>query len=417
MSRLGGRDLIPLHPSGLVYGGGGGVIYGDDDDVYPPPTPHPPGVLIRQPTVVRRTSRDIPLPDSWPYPPTPYSLQTRFPEPPRGSVPHKQTMKFTPWILNLTSETHKCADLNLFRLPRPVARGSLLGGSGGSSARNDRGAIRLGHRQQGHQDPEGRRRGTVVLPIQPGPKRRIEFDISVMTLSDVLYTPGAQYSELSWKVLARQGFTRHVLHHDHMHDVTEQYVARHSPPTSVEIGWQGIRRVEPLPLPLLTAAAPPGFPFPFPSPSSNFHPPRPPLTPTHRPPPRSRYPDPRGPGPGPINRCGRLDKESSVIRHRGVPDVDILWVGYDKFIDPCHLHVHMTAAAMVDVRLWSWGVEMGVVGKSAGFRGWVDWIEGSDPDGNGRGTSADNREANDEEDLFRKIVQGGLRAGEELGII
>ncbi|KIW24974.1 uncharacterized protein PV07_10650 [Cladophialophora immunda] len=391
MARLGGRDLIPLPPSGLVYGGGGfgfGGFYGDDDvdEVYPLPPRRPPGVLIRQPTI-RRTSRDIPLPDSYPYPPTPLPQPTRFPEPPRGLAQHTQSMKFTPWILNLASETHKCADLNLFRLPRRVPRESTPAGS--SSGRG----VQQGQRQQ---DPQRRRRGTVVLPIQPGPKRQIEFDVSVMTLSNVLYTPGAEYSELSWKLLAQQGFTRHVLHHDHMHDVTHvssPRPPRRPPTTAVEIGWRGIRRVQ--------------MPTSLSSPSSR--------------PPRSRYPDPRGPGPN--DRCGRLDKESSVIRHRGLPGVDILWVGYDKFMDPRHVHVHMTAAAMVDVRLWSWGVEMGVVGKSAGFRGWVDWIgpddnaagAGAQADGNGNGNGEGNADSG--EDLFRKIVQGGLRAGEDLGVV
>ncbi|OAL25805.1 hypothetical protein AYO20_10360 [Fonsecaea nubica] len=412
MPRLGGRDLIPLSPTGWVYGGGGGFYYGDEDDDYdsgddilsPLPPRRPPGVTIpRQP--VRSTARDIPLPDSYPYPPTPFPLPTRFPEPPRGSAQHKQSMKFTPWILNLTSKTHKCADVNLFRLPRPVTREE---------------ASRGGQRQQ---DPQNRRRrGTVVLPILPGPKRRVEFDVSVMTLSNVLYTPGARFSELSWKVLERQGFTRHVLHHDHMHDVTQlspptltpttqprQPPPRHGhghgqrtrpphhrPVTAVEIGWRGIRRVEP-----------------------------------SRPPPSRRgYPDPRGAPalgrPNAYGRCGPSAKESSVIRHRGVPGVDVLWVGYDRTVDPRHLHVHMTGADMVDVRLWSWGVEMGVVGKSAVFGGWVGWIgpNGGSAAGAGEtgreGVENRGREQEgdgDDEDLFRKIVQGGLRAGEELGVV
>ncbi|KIY00289.1 uncharacterized protein Z520_03974 [Fonsecaea multimorphosa CBS 102226] len=369
MSRLGGRDLIPIRPGGWVYGPVGGGFYGDDDDELYPLPPRRPPVVIRQPTIrqpvpIRTTSRDIPLPDGYPYPLTRTPQPTQFPEPPRGSAQHKQTMKFTPWILNLTAETHKCADLNLFRLPRPEPP------RGGSHSV----VVRQGQRQQG---PESRRRqrGTVVLPIMPGPKRRIEFDVSVMTLSDVLYNPGAPYSELSWKLLERQSFTRHVLHHDHMHDVTHLHAQQQPrrprpPPTAMEIGWRGVRRVD------------------DPRPS------------------RSRYPthDPRGPKPN--DRCGHLDKETSVIRHRGIPGVDILWVGYDKYMDPRHMRVHMTAADMVDVKLWSWGVEMGVVGKSAELQGFVDWIEG--PSGNGSA---------EDEDLFRKIVQGGLRAGEDLGVV
>lgn len=49
--------------------------------------------------------------------------------------------------------------------------------------------------------------GTVVLPIKPG--RRYNMDRSVMTVSNALYTPMASESELSFPVLAEQGFTLH----------------------------------------------------------------------------------------------------------------------------------------------------------------------------------------------------------------
>lgn len=62
--------------------------------------------------------------------------------------------------------------------------------------------------------------GTVVLPILPGPVSRFNFDVSVMTLSQTLFTPNAEYSELSWPVLQAQGFTKHDFHHNHEHDST-----------------------------------------------------------------------------------------------------------------------------------------------------------------------------------------------------
>ncbi|EXJ72977.1 uncharacterized protein A1O5_04126 [Cladophialophora psammophila CBS 110553] len=391
MPRLGGRDLIPLPPSGLVYGGAGGFYDEEDDINYPLPIQRrPPGVLLPRPTI-NDIQRDIPLPGFWPDPHTPYNLPVRFPTPPRGSTHHKQSMKFTPWILNLTSETHKCADFNLFRHPRPEPREQpppRRGGGGRDGNATARRGIQQRQQQQQPQDQRRRRRGTVVLPIMPGPRRRIEFDVSVMTLSNVLYTPGAQYSELSWKLLAQQGFTRHILHHDHMHDVTHLSPARRPPAGGIEIGWRGVRRLPP------SSSG---------SSRSNL---------ARRG--NSRYPDPRGPAPN--DRCGRLDKESSVIRHRAVPGVDILWTGYDKFMDPRHLHVHMTAAAMVDVRLFSWGVEMGVVGRSADFRGVVKWI-GPHDDGDGDGSRSGEADVNGDEDLFRKIVQGGLRAAEQLGVV
>jgi hypothetical protein len=41
-----------------------------------------------------------------------------------------------------------------------------------------------------------------------------------MTLTPTEYTPSAPFSELNWPLLAAQGFTKHDLHHDHVHDST-----------------------------------------------------------------------------------------------------------------------------------------------------------------------------------------------------
>jgi hypothetical protein len=98
--------------------------------------------------------------------------------------------------------------------------------------------------------------------------------------------------------------------------------------------------------------------------------------------------------------------------------VDLLWCGYDTFMNPGVISVHMTGAGMVDLQAWSWGVESGIVGKGAGFRGdssgsgggmvvgWVARYAGAGPH--------DEPEPGDEEDLFRRIVQGGLATGEDL---
>jgi hypothetical protein len=57
-------------------------------------------------------------------------------------------------------------------------------------------------------------RGIVVLPIMPG-RDNWDLDVSVMTLSNVLYTPTAKTSEVSWPVLESQGFTLHRLKRHH----------------------------------------------------------------------------------------------------------------------------------------------------------------------------------------------------------
>ena len=275
-------------------------------------------------------------------------------------------MKFTPWTLNLTSDTHKCADLNLFRAPKPQAPASSLG-SRGATSQQDR-----------------RRRGTVVLPILPGPKRRYAFfDVSVMMLSNVLYTPGAKYSELSWKTLMQQGFTRHVLHNDHMHDIT--HVTR-SNTRSFADTTRTSRGILARPLADRHGRNSAGG---------------------------RRFTDREMNGTSP-DRCGRLDKEGSIIRHRGIPGVDLLWCCYDRWQAPGIISVQMFAVALVDMQLWSWGIEMGIVGKSASFRpppegvGWIQRYGGE--------SAGEEVREGDVEDTFRKIVQGGLRAGEEFGL-
>ncbi|KAI1623743.1 hypothetical protein EDD37DRAFT_650835 [Exophiala viscosa] len=118
--------------------------------------------------------------------------QTSIPRPISSppSRPSDEPLTSATWVLSFdrTSTMHKCADIHLFRPPYTV------------------GEINS---------------GTVVLPILPGPARRFGFDVSVMTLTPTRYAPVSRYSELNWPLLARQGFTKTDLHHDHEHDSTQ----------------------------------------------------------------------------------------------------------------------------------------------------------------------------------------------------
>ncbi|KAK5214196.1 hypothetical protein LTR47_004580 [Exophiala xenobiotica] len=113
---------------------------------------------------------------------------------------------YHPLILNLRTtsnathththtHTHKCSDARLFR-PERKRTGT---------------ATTVGSRT---------RTSTIAVPILPGPTRLFNFDVSVMTLTPTEYTPSAPFSELNWPLLAAQGFTKHDLHRDHVHDST-----------------------------------------------------------------------------------------------------------------------------------------------------------------------------------------------------
>ncbi len=108
-------------------------------------------------------------------------------------LPSDARQTYTPWILNLrtASTTHKCCDARLFRPGHSTDDMGITSDS-----------------------------GTIAVPILPGPTQLFNFDVSVMTLTPTQYTPGARFSELSWPILAAQGFTKHDLHHDHVHDST-----------------------------------------------------------------------------------------------------------------------------------------------------------------------------------------------------
>ncbi|OCT53346.1 hypothetical protein CLCR_10361 [Cladophialophora carrionii] len=351
MPPLGGGGFFPIIPGTTIYG------------PIRPPAARPP----RRPTLPN-SARDIPLPETWPYPPSSHQRPLNFPAPSPGRTHHRQGVKFTPWILNLSSRTHKCVDRNLFREPKPEQR---TGGPGSSRSSS----------------------GTVVLPILPGPKRKFPFfDVSVMTLSNVEYTPHAEYSELSWPLLRQQGFTRHVLHNDHTHDVTDRTdrANERQYPDGTDGGAVRTLALRPGPRSRRDAAPAPGRNVLG---GPRFR------TPTH----------------APSERCGRLDKENSVIRHVALPGVDLLWCGYDSFMNPGVIAVHMTGTGMVDLGAWGWGVQTGIVGRGAGYRGdpsggmvvgWVARYAGAGPH--------EEPVRGDAEDLFRRIVQGGLVAGEDL---
>jgi len=114
-----------------------------------------------------------------------------------------------------------------------------------------------------------------------------------MTLSPTVHTPGAEYSELSWPVLARQGFTKH----DAVDAASTAAVAIRS----------GSRQ-------------------------------------------RASWP--------------QAHRGVSIIRHPNLPGIDILWCGFDNNMGPL-TRVHNAAIEMVDVEMWSAGVRLGIVGRSA----------------------------------------------------
>ncbi len=103
MPRVGGSGSFSGRPGGNIYA--------------PVRTP--------QQTRLSQAERDIGLPNSYPRAPTRNPQPQRFAQPPPGRSDHRQSMKFTPWVLNLESETHKCADLNLFREPKPQPPASM----------------------------------------------------------------------------------------------------------------------------------------------------------------------------------------------------------------------------------------------------------------------------------------------------
>ena len=101
-----------------------------------------------------------------------------------SSNPH-----FTHWVLRLDGDRHKCTDARLFR--HPFSPDPII------------------LEDDSIHEPQG----TVVLPFKPGPGNRYNMNIGVMTLSNVLYKPSMQKSEISWPVLEKQGFQLTKIRH------------------------------------------------------------------------------------------------------------------------------------------------------------------------------------------------------------
>jgi hypothetical protein len=171
------------------------------------------------------------------------------------------------------SNPHKCADAHLFR--QPFHPESIV-------TEDDR-VIQP--------------KGTVVLPIMPG-RDHWDFGVSVMTLCNVLYTPEAKVSELSWSLLESEGFV--------LHDLQRHHEIVRSLPSHV---WALLRG-------------------------------------------------------------------SKVIRHPGLPGVDILWC-LRKPKDG-KLYVGVIADTMVNMKEWKVGIEDGILGKAVDIPGAVAWTQASE---------------------------------------
>jgi hypothetical protein len=140
-----------------------------------PPIPRQP---VPRPDTPDPNGPIIPRPPSRPTSPRPSTPEPR-PNPGGGGSDEN---RFTNWVLRLDTNQHKCVDPHLFR--QPFSPDPIIL----------------------EDDSILQPRGTVVLPIKPEPRYRYNLDTSVMTISNVLYTPWERNSELSWPVLENQGF-------------------------------------------------------------------------------------------------------------------------------------------------------------------------------------------------------------------
>ncbi|KEF58367.1 uncharacterized protein A1O9_06293 [Exophiala aquamarina CBS 119918] len=144
--------------------------------------PPVPGQPVPRPDTPEPSAPSLPRPPSRPVSPLKSTPEPR-PYPSGGEDREDGEDIFTTWVLRLDTDQHKCVDEGLFR--QPFSPDPIV-------MENDR-----------ILQP----RGTVVLPIKPG--RRYNMDMSVMTISNVLYTPRGKHSELSFPVLEKQGFALH----------------------------------------------------------------------------------------------------------------------------------------------------------------------------------------------------------------
>ncbi|RVX76039.1 hypothetical protein B0A52_00396 [Exophiala mesophila] len=156
---------------------GRGLPLPDNEDMYPPsqePSRHTNPLVMLGPNPGRRSSsnrrNNFQVPQS-----------TATAEPERSSLPSEGSA-INGWILNAKGCEHKCNDHRLFR------------------------QIMIPDTRWFEEGTPSRPYGTVVLPILPGIGHQPPYLVSVMTLSNVVFTPEAKYSEMSWPLLQAEGF-------------------------------------------------------------------------------------------------------------------------------------------------------------------------------------------------------------------
>lgn len=112
-----------------------------------------------------------------------------LPPPYSGPPPYSDIVEweYTPWVLRLDTTQQKCVDANLFCKPFDPSQSAK--------------------KSESMHNPQG----TVALPIKPEPPLTL-MGFSIMTISNVLYTPGEKNSELSWQVLEKHGFSMKKVH-------------------------------------------------------------------------------------------------------------------------------------------------------------------------------------------------------------
>ncbi|KIV97909.1 hypothetical protein PV10_01609 [Exophiala mesophila] len=154
-----------------------GLPLSDNGDMYPPsqnPSSHTDPLVMLGPNPGRRSSsnrrNNFRVPESTARA---ESQQSRLPL--EGSA-------INGWILNAKGYQHKCNDHRLFR------------------------QILIPNTTWFEEGTPSRPYGTVVLPILPGIGHQHPYRVSVMTLSNVVFTPEAKYSEMSWPLLRAEGF-------------------------------------------------------------------------------------------------------------------------------------------------------------------------------------------------------------------
>ncbi|KAJ9624392.1 hypothetical protein H2204_010845 [Knufia peltigerae] len=72
----------------------------------------------------------------------------------------------------------------------------------------------------------------------------------------------------------------------------------------------------------------------------------------------------------------RPTRYTSIIRHRNIPGVDLLWCSHDPSMNSSSRTLVWTPAfEMVDMQRWARGVRDGIIGQAADMNGRVAWTE------------------------------------------